>query len=182
MESSLLEQELDRIRPGVFAILRASLRDPVLAEDLCGEAIRITIERLRREPLDEPDKLDAFVAQTARNLAIAHRRKAARQRTVTGEHDALDGQADARTDVVADAQQRSRAEAVRRVLRELPTPRDRILIVRFYLEDADRETICRELNLTPEHFNRVIFRARERFRALLERRYESRDLLSAWFL
>jgi hypothetical protein len=28
----------------------------------------------------------------------------------------------------------------------------------------------------------VIFRARERFRALLERRYESRDLLSAWFL
>ncbi|HSN71592.1 MAG TPA: sigma-70 family RNA polymerase sigma factor [Steroidobacteraceae bacterium] len=182
MESSLPEQELERIRPGVLAILRASVQDRSHAEDLCAEAIRITLERLRKEPLDDPTKLDAFVAQVARNLAIAQKRKAARQRTVTGEQESVESHVDPDTDVVAEAHQRSRAAAIRQVLNELPTPRDRILLVRFYLDEEDRETICRELGLTPEHFNRVIFRARERFRALLERRYESRDLLSIGLL
>lgn len=177
MEPSRLAQELERIRPGVLAILQASVRNRVQAEDLCNEAIRITLERLNRQPLDDPDKLDAYVAQTARNLVTAERRKAARQRTVTGEQVALDGHVDDRADVVIDAQQRSRAQAVRAVLAELATPRDRLLLVRYYLDDEDRETICRDLDLTTEHFNRVIFRARERFRALLERRFKARDLL-----
>ena len=177
MDSTLLERELERVRPGVLAIIRASVRDRALAEDLCGEAIRITMERLARQPLDDPQKLEAYVAQTARNLAIAERRKAARQRTMTGEQESLEQHVDELADVAVEAQRRSRAQAIRSVLDELPTPRDRELLVRFYLEDEDRETICQDLGLTTEHFNRVIFRARERFRVLLERRYAARDLL-----
>jgi RNA polymerase sigma-70 factor (ECF subfamily) len=71
----------------------------------------------------------------------------------------------------------TRAKAVRQVLQELPNPRDRALLVRFYLRDEPKADICRDLGLTEEHFNRVIFRARERLRALLERRYQNpRDL------
>jgi hypothetical protein len=44
------------------------------------------------------------------------------------------------------------------------------VLVRFYLDDEDKEKICSELRLSEEHFNRVIFRARNRFRELLERR------------
>jgi len=57
--------------------------------------------------------------------------------------------------------------------------RDRDLLMRFYLHDEDKALICRELNLSEEHFNRVIFRARNRFRELLEHRgYWKADLLS----
>ena len=47
--------------------------------------------------------------------------------------------------------------------------------MRFYLDDEDKDAICRALGLSYEHFNRVIFRARNRFRELLERRGFGRD-------
>jgi len=40
--------------------------------------------------------------------------------------------------------------------------------VRFYLDEEDRETICREMALTPAQFARVIHRARGRLRQLME--------------
>jgi hypothetical protein len=65
------------------------------------------------------------------------------------------------------------------MLEEMPVARDREVLVRFYLDDEDRETICRELRLSEEHFNRVIFRARNRFRELIEHRgFRKADLLT----
>ena len=49
--------------------------------------------------------------------------------------------------------------------------RDRQVLVRYYLRDEDKATLCHDLGLSDEHFNRVLHRARERFRALLGRRY-----------
>jgi hypothetical protein len=56
------------------------------------------------------------------------------------------------------------------MLDEMPAARDREVLVRFYLNDEEKDRICQELHLSHEHFNRVIFRARNRFRALLEQR------------
>jgi hypothetical protein len=75
------------------------------------------------------------------------------------------------------------AQAAQSMLKEMPTARDRDLLVRFYLNDESKEAICASLGLSDEHFNRVIFRARNRFRALLERRgYVKLDLLSLFIL
>lgn len=164
------------LRRGVLFLLRRKVRDPALAEDLCNETMRIVLERLQHEPLEDPAKLPAFLAQTARNLAIAEWRKSARRRTVTGEDAAIAAHADDGIDSGDGIQARQRAEAVRSVLADLPTPRDRELLVRYYLQDEDKAAICRGLGLTEAHFNRVIFRARERFRALLETRYARADL------
>lgn len=168
--------QLPDLRQGVLFLLRREVRDPALAEDLCSEAIRIVVERLAREPLDDPARLPAFLAQTARNLAIAEWRKSGRRRTVTGEDATIATHADDSADVGDGIQARQRAEAVRAVLAELPTLRDRELLVRYYLHDEDKVDICRRLGLSDGHFNRVIFRARERFRALLEARYVRSDL------
>lgn len=169
---------LAELRPGLLYLLRRQLNDAALAEDLCNEAMRIVLERLAREPLDDPSRLAAYVAQTARNLAIAERRKSARRRTSTGEEEAIAGYADpADTDPASELQALARARAVRRVLEEMPTERDRQVLVRYYLRDEDKATLCHELGLSDEHFNRVLHRARERFRALLGRRYAERDLL-----
>src|SRR5207253_245294 len=71
------------------------------------------------------------------------------------------------------------AAAARRMLGEMPGERDRDLLVRFYLNDEAKEQICQELKLSQEHFNRVIFRARNRFRELLEHRgFWKADLLT----
>jgi hypothetical protein len=50
---------------------------------------------------------------------------------------------------------------------------------RFYLHEESKEELCEMFGLSDLHFNRVIFRARERFRELLSRRGLGRaDFLS----
>ena len=166
-----------QLRSGVLFLLHREVRDPDLAEDLCNETFRIVLERLRRQPLEDPAKLAAYLAQTARNLAISDRRKVARRQTFTGEHLAIGEFAAEGSDPSVDLQSQTRAKAIRKVLEEMPNVRDRLLLVRFYLNDEDRADICRDLNLTEGHFNKVIFRARERFRVLLDKRFERPDLL-----
>jgi RNA polymerase sigma-70 factor (ECF subfamily) len=58
---------------------------------------------------------------------------------------------------------------VRKLIGELPTDRDQQLLLRFYVAEEEKETICAELGLDSLHFNRVLFRARQRFKELLER-------------
>ena len=69
--------------------------------------------------------------------------------------------------------QQEQAAMVRAVLAELDSDRDREILFRFYLADDDKERICRDLGLTAVHFNRVLFRARERFRELYRKSTEA---------
>lgn len=165
-----------QLRSGVLFLLHREVVDPTLAEDLCNETFRIVLERLRRQPLEDSTKLAAYLAQTARNLATADRRKAARRQTFTGEQHNIDDFADEGSDPSVAFESQNHANAIRKVLEEMPNVRDRLLLVRFYLNDENKADICRDLNLTEEHFNRVIFRARERFRVLLDKRFERPDL------
>jgi len=43
-------------------------------------------------------------------------------------------------------------------------------LVRFYLHEESKEQLCESFGLSDLHFNRVIFRARSRFKELLKRR------------
>lgn len=168
--------ELQKLRDGVLLVLRHDLRDKALADDLCNETFRIVLERLRRKPLEDPDKLAPFLAQTARFLVRNTHRAAIRRRTFTGQQQAIDEYGDPEADPSAKSQADARAHAVQKVLREIPTVRDREILVRVYLRDEDKEQVCRELGIDEAHFRRVVFRARERFRALLEKRYRVADL------
>ncbi|HYJ39206.1 MAG TPA: sigma-70 family RNA polymerase sigma factor, partial [Steroidobacteraceae bacterium] len=124
---------------------------------------------LRTQPLDDPDKLPAFVAQIARNLVIAERRKERRRKTDV-DSEAIDAVPDHAQGQEQDAQRESAAVAIRKVLAEMKSIRDRSLLVRYYLRDEDKKDICRELGLTEPSFNVVLFRARARFLELLEKR------------
>jgi RNA polymerase sigma-70 factor (ECF subfamily) len=59
----------------------------------------------------------------------------------------------------------------------MPVERDRELLIRFYVYDQDKQEICRELGLNSLHFNRVLFRAKNRFRKLLEKSADVADFM-----
>ena len=122
-----------------------------------------------------------YLAQTARNLVRAHRRTEARQRTGTGQQADMEAIAQPELDPALILQSQSRADAVRRVLEEIPHVRDREILVRVYLYDQEKDQICRDLGIGASHYKRVIHRARERFRTLLEQRYARPDLDSPGF-
>jgi RNA polymerase sigma-70 factor (ECF subfamily) len=150
-----------------------------LLQDLVQETLLVVIQRLRGAGIEDPQKLAAFAAQTARNLAIASLRKAERQKTDV-DTDATDRNADPRQNVDAIAADLEAALAVRALLRELPQARDRLMLKRFYLDDHDKHLICQEMDLSEAAFNQALSRARRRFREILEERgFAKRDLLSS---
>lgn len=155
--------------------LRRKTNDSVLADDLHQDTFRIVLERLRSTGLDNPAKLSSFIYATAKNLVLADARKRARRKT---EHntEAIEVSPDGGASQVDQVMSAELAMIVRQVIEELKQQRDRELLVRFYLEEQEKRIICDDLDLTEEHFNRVLFRARERFKHLLLRR-EKRDKL-----
>jgi len=163
------ETELvERYGRGLICLLRRKGARPDLAEDLHQEAFRIALERLRRRELDEPARLAGFLCGIARNLALAERRKTARRRTEADDEElaqAVHPAPSQLSSVLLDEE----AETVRRLIGELPTDRDRQLLLRFYVAEEEKERICADLGLDSLHFNRVLFRARQRFKELLER-------------
>jgi RNA polymerase sigma-70 factor (ECF subfamily) len=65
---------------------------------------------------------------------------------------------------------------VRQVIRELGTERDRDILLRFYIAEEDKERISADFGLTSLQFNRVLHRARERYRELYLQRTGRRAL------
>ena len=66
------------------------------------------------------------------------------------------------------------ASIVREILNELKCERDRQILHRFYLLEEDKVDICQDLELSDVHFNRVLYRARQRF-GVLVKEYERRE-------
>lgn len=165
---------IQRYSKGLFSFLRRKTSDDDLADDLHQDTFRIVLERLRSSGLENPAQLGGFIHATAKNVVIAHFRKQARRKTepdyATVEKSCHQGvtQADA---AIRDQQ----AKIVRALLAELPSDRDRELLTRFYLCEEDKQSICSALDLSDKHFNRVIYRARERFRELLIKHEKRED-------
>jgi RNA polymerase sigma-70 factor (ECF subfamily) len=147
-------------------ILERKTADPELAQDLCQEAFCITIERLRIQPLSDPDKLSAFLHSTALNLYIGELRKADRRKTFTDQA-LLDAVADTTQNQYRALLRERSGEAVRRLIDALDNTRDRALLFQFYIEEKDKAQVCADLGLSHRHFDKVLFRAKQRFKELL---------------
>ncbi|MEM1081148.1 MAG: sigma-70 family RNA polymerase sigma factor [Pseudomonadota bacterium] len=173
------ETELVRFfGPKIEYILRRRLRDPALAADLRQDTLIIVIQRLRGNGIDDADKLAAFIYKTAEYLANNHGRKRQRRNT-HADSDQID-QTASQSPLLADVIERDElAQLVRILMDELSQPRDREILQRFYLSDEDKVDLCNEFEVTPAHFDRVLYRARKRFGELLEQRL-GQDYLRAY--
>lgn len=157
---------VQRYSRGLRHVLRHRTSDHSLAEDLAQDTFRIALERLRKGPIDQPESLAGFLYSTARNLLIAHQRKEWRRATVP-DTEAVDRTPDESHSPCEEVSQEQVSHLVRRLLDELPVPRDREILLRVYVHDEDKDVICRALGLDSLHFNRVLHRARQRFGQLL---------------
>jgi RNA polymerase sigma-70 factor (ECF subfamily) len=160
---------------GVAIILDRHTNGRPEAEDLFQDTFRLALEKLRRGELREPAALPGFVAQIARSLAIEHYRKAARRKTEP-DSDALGEVVAAETSPLGRLLERENAFLVRRVIQELANERDREVLLRFYIAEEDKDRIAADHGMTSLQFNRVLHRARQRYKELfLERAGQGRE-------
>ena len=166
---------VERYQRGLLSLLRRKTGDPALAADLCQDALRISLERLREGGIDSPGRLAGYLHGAATNLVIAHYRRERRRDTHTDD-DAVSLAPDPGAGQFAEVSREQIARCVRQLLDELPTPRDREILQQYYIDDRSKEDICLDLNLDALHFNRVLFRAKQRFRELMVRAERRRHL------
>jgi RNA polymerase sigma-70 factor (ECF subfamily) len=158
-----------RFSRAVSFLLRRLARDEALMEDLYQETFRLVIEKVRGGELREAERLPGFVSSMARNLFLGSARRGGRRQKWQGDPEAADTAPDPAPGQLARLLAQERAAIVRRVLAELKNDRDREILSRYYIADQDKEDICRDLDLSDLHFNRVLFRARQRYRELFEK-------------
>ena len=173
-----LTQQLLRDAAGLRSQLARAIGDADLASDILHDAVVTALQKLHGGEITSRGQLDGYVYSVALNHYRNHRRK---------DKSAITDSEQIRE--LADTSERSRPEesldsvrwarTVKELLREVTPIRDRELLVRYYLNEESKDDLCANFGLTELHFNRVIFRARTRFRELLERRGVARsDFLS----
>jgi RNA polymerase sigma-70 factor (ECF subfamily) len=150
-------------RHGLTYLLRKVTGNPALSDDLLQETLQVALRRIRAGELREPEKLSGFLRQTAKNLALREHRRSERLKGAEEREPADPGESQ-----LSRMLRQETAGLVRQVLRELRSGRDRQLLYRYYIAEHAKEEICRDLGLSSLNFNLVLYRARERFRKLVE--------------
>jgi RNA polymerase sigma-70 factor, ECF subfamily len=149
---------------GVRVLVRRYCRpyDPVV-DDLVQDVLSGVLERLRAGAIHDPAALPGYVQSAVVYATSAEYRRRRPIQPDSVIEDMADGESPSGR---LDAAQL--AGLLRKLLAEMPVERDREILKRFYLEEEDKVSLCRTLNIDPGHFHRVMFRARERFRTMLE--------------
>lgn len=161
----LAESEFVRLfERGVRVLVRRHCRpgDPIV-DDLVQDVLSGVLERLRAGAIHDPGALPAYVQSAVVYATSAEYRR----RRPTLSEAAIEQIPDRETPGSRlDATQL--AELLRDLLAGMAVARDREILRRFYLEEEDKDSVCRALAIDPGHFHRVMFRARERLRVMAE--------------
>ena len=153
----------------LMTMLRQRTGDEQRAEDVHQDTFCIVLERLRTRGIDDPSRLAAFIHRTAVNVLIGDVRKEARRQTYA-DTDTIQRVRDSEPDHLQRLISRESGNAVRETVLELQNTRDRELLYRYYILQQEKPIVCKALELTPEHFDRVIYRAKQRFKKIIQQR------------
>lgn len=159
----------------LMSTLLSKTHDPDIARDCCQKTLLITLRKIRAGGIRKPQSIPAFLRRTASNVVIAHHRTENRYKNLGHQVYQLPYQ------VENPARQEIDTKAIRcllqKILNRLSVPRDREILQRFYLYEENKSSICLDYDIKPEHFDRVICRAKQRVRLVLENQKGVRRIL-----
>ena len=143
------------------AKLRARLRSPELVQDGVQETFLRVLSYFRAgKTLDNPASLPGFVHSTCHNVAMELLRSHTRHPQIPeGDPDPVDRSMDPERDLVTN----ERKDRVRTVLNQL-SEKDRQLLRRVFLDEENKDTVCREFEVDRTYLRVLLYRARQKFR------------------
>jgi RNA polymerase sigma-70 factor (ECF subfamily) len=144
--------------------LRRSLRCFTAIEDVRQETFLRVFRALRRRGgLMSPEKLGAFVNGVCNNILAEHYRATSRLSPLP--QPAVEAQAtdpDPEEDLVSEERKRS----VRQLLDRLP-PKDREILHLVFIEEREKDEVCRICHVNRSYLRVLLHRAKNRFRESL---------------
>ena len=151
-------------------LLRIKLRSRMLAsdkvEDLRQETFIRVIAAVRKDGgVRQPERFGAFVNSICNNVLLEYYRSSTKNQPMEEVHmDIPDKILDLEGMLVT----KQSAEQVRRILDAMPK-RDRDLLRAIFLDDKEKDTVCREFGVDREYLRVLVYRAKDKFKALYEK-------------
>ena len=152
--------------------LRARLRTPQAIEDVRQETFARVFAALRTpDGIRQPERLGAFVNSICNNVLLEHYRASSRDSSIEDEPE--QDFPDPVIDVLGAVAARQMEEKVRQILQVLPD-RDRRLIRAVFLEERDKDEVCREFQVDRDYLRVLLHRAKQSFKSLYLKNIEKR--------
>jgi RNA polymerase sigma-70 factor, ECF subfamily len=143
--------------------LRPRLRSPQAVEDVRQETFARVLNGLKKPgALRQPESLGAFVNTVCNNVLFEHYRASSRNQPLDEEDSARLPATGADAHSLAAAGQLKLK--VRQILLDLPL-RDRSLLKAVFLDERDRDEVCREFSVDREYLRVLLHRAKQEFKA-----------------
>lgn len=181
------ESYLERLRAGDFRTqehfvayfseliqikLRSRLHSPQAIEDVRQETFVRVFAALRSEGrIRQPERLGAFVNALCNNVLLEHYR-ASQRSTSLEEEDEQDLPAVV-VDLLGALAAQQMQEKVREILADLPE-RDRRLLREVFLEERDKDEVCRDFGVDRDYLRVLLHRAKQSFKSLYMKHMEGR--------
>jgi RNA polymerase sigma-70 factor (ECF subfamily) len=148
--------------------LGSQFKDTNWVDDVRQETLFRVLRTVRANPskIHRPESLGSYVLSVSRNIVLE--RFKSEGKYTSSEEEALE-RADPSMDQEGDMITAERQVLVRRLLEEMPG-RDRLLLTEVFMEERDKDEICRTYAVDRGYLRVLVFRARQRFRDLMEKR------------
>lgn len=155
---------IQRYQRGLSLALLRLTTDRDVVEDAIQETWLVVLNNVRAEQLRDTSKLAAFIIQTGRNQLTMQFRKQGKSAHVN-ESDAPEA-VDKGLTPEQNSENFEKNKLITQVFNDMNQERDSVILTKFYLTGSTKQDLCDELDLSPAHFDRVIHRARARFKKL----------------
>ena len=143
--------------------LRSRLHSPQAIEDVRQETFTRVFAALRSGKIRQPDRLGAFVNSMCNNVLLEHYRASSRDSSLEDEEQ-KDFPA-VSVDVLGTIAAKQMGEKIREILEEMPE-RDRRLLREIFLEERDKDAVCRDFGVDRDYLRVLLHRAKQSFKSL----------------
>jgi RNA polymerase sigma-70 factor (ECF subfamily) len=143
--------------------LRSRLHSPQAIEDVRQETFTRVFVALRSGKLRQPDRLGAFVNSMCNNVLLEHYRSSSRDSSLEDEEQ-KDFPA-VTVDVLGAIAAKQTGEKIREILDEM-SEKDRRLLREIFLEERDKDEVCRDFGVDRDYLRVLLHRAKQNFKSL----------------
>ncbi len=146
--------------------LRSRLPSREAIEDARQETFTRFFVALRKEKILQPERLGSFVNSICNNVLKEQYRSGARDTSLDEDDSDKEKDLPAQDISVLDhLESKEAVEKVREILDKLPE-RDRRLLREIFLEERDKDAVCRDFGVDREYLRVLLHRAKKAFKSL----------------
>jgi RNA polymerase sigma-70 factor (ECF subfamily) len=176
------ESYVERLRAGDYrtqehfgayfsALIQVKLRSRVSSREAIEDVRQETFARfyvaLREGKILHPERLGSFVNSICNNVLLEHYRSTARHSSLDDDDEPKDFPSRA-MDLLSVLVAKETEKKVREILEQL-SERDRRLLREVFLEERDKDEICRNFGVDREYLRVLLHRAKQSFKSLYKK-------------